>query len=364
MHRHTWRARRRLLERAGVSGRQHIHPARSEREHARDRRVIGHPPSINARPSQAPGGKTTGIAGVARTASSAGPCEKAAAPPVSLRRRRRETRSASAQPAVRGVLGDQTAQARSQHDVIARSEEAEHAVDRTKLTHQPAPGAAPDLGQLVSCPNSLGNATRSARERMHVGVSCRDVLTPKMRGSTQTPAQYHVEPARVTTQRGAKAQEKRRAKHLLRIRRHHVSQHPQSSHPERSIRRYGARSAGHARIPPTRRSPSCASASRPHRSIWSPGRALAAATRIAFAKLFALDDLDSRFARAHPTCHRRFTHPRLRLCAGDGQSSPTDLRRGPHRRKRRPMRRCKDCQPKSKASGHEFYIDQPLSTRA
>lgn len=72
-------------------------------------------------------------------------------------------------PAVRGVLGDQTAQARSQHDVIARSEEAEHAVDRTKLTHQPAPGAAPDLGQLVSCPNSLGNATRSARERMHVG---------------------------------------------------------------------------------------------------------------------------------------------------------------------------------------------------
>lgn len=65
-----------------------------------------------------------------------------------------------------------------------------------------------------------------------------------------------------------------------------------------------------------------------------------------------------------PDLTRRFTHPRLRLCAGDGQYSPGDLQRGPHRLTGRWMRRCKDCQPKSKASGHEFYISQPLSTRA
>ena len=204
----------------------------------RDRRVIGHPPSINARPSQATGGKTTGIAALARTASSAGPRERRQllagehvdGDDVKLDRH-------LLKPLVRGVLGDQTAQARSEHEVIARSEEAEQAVERTKRKHLPAPDAAPDLGQLVGCLNSLGrdamnapliaptevptirsgtmprsysarniptctaprlappestNATRSERERISLGVSCRDVLTPKMRGSTQTPAQYHV----------------------------------------------------------------------------------------------------------------------------------------------------------------------------
>ena len=53
------------------------------------------------------------------------------------------------------VLGDQTAQARFGHEVIARSEEAEQAAERTKWKHLPAPDAAPDLGQLVGCLNRL-----------------------------------------------------------------------------------------------------------------------------------------------------------------------------------------------------------------
>jgi hypothetical protein len=54
------------------------------------------------------------------------------------------------------VLGDQTAQARFGHEVIARSEKAEQAAERTKREHLPAANATPDLGQLVGFLDRLG----------------------------------------------------------------------------------------------------------------------------------------------------------------------------------------------------------------
>ena len=60
------------------------------------------------------------------------------------------------EPVVRHVLGDQTAQARFRHEVIARSQEAEQAAEWTKWKHLPAPDATPDLGQLVGCLDRLG----------------------------------------------------------------------------------------------------------------------------------------------------------------------------------------------------------------
>jgi hypothetical protein len=59
-------------------------------------------------------------------------------------------------PLIHGVLGDQAAQARLEHEVSARSEDAEQAAARTEWKSLPAPNSAPDRGRLVSRLDSLG----------------------------------------------------------------------------------------------------------------------------------------------------------------------------------------------------------------
>jgi hypothetical protein len=59
-------------------------------------------------------------------------------------------------PLVRGVLGDQAAQARLGHEMIARSEEPSKTLERTEWKDLPAPNAASDLGQLVGRLDSPG----------------------------------------------------------------------------------------------------------------------------------------------------------------------------------------------------------------
>ena len=86
-------------------------------------------------------------------------------------------------------------------------------------------------------------------------------------------------------------------------------------------------------------------------------------TRFGLAKLLALDSLDSRFARAHPT--RQDTSPTRASASAPEMGSSVQLifSVDPIDEQAVGCDVVRTASRKSKASGHEFWISHPLSTR-